>query len=76
MQYSRCKCGRITSWGSIGSSKCDGCSDCNTTLAQHPDYHEELMPHDLKIQYNVDTGKPDHYICRSCYRHIKLEDGG
>jgi len=46
---------------------CQGCTECNTTFAHHPDYHKELQPHNWKIVYNENTGKP-YKRCKDCHQ--------
>lgn len=69
----RCKCGKITAWSSMGVQPCQGCEDCKTTLASHPDQHKPLEPHEEQIIYNQLTGKPDYIRCKRCgYRIRKI----
>lgn len=65
MRHLRCKCGKITAWTSMGTQDCDGCEDCKTTLAGHPDNHKKLKPHVWKTMYNQSTGKP-YKRCSKC----------
>lgn len=65
MQYYRCKCGNLESWGSDGTTPCRACPKCGTTLAQHPDDHRQPVPHKWQTQYDQNTGKP-YEICRVC----------
>jgi hypothetical protein len=75
MNYWRCKCGRQTSWESgMPPAKCEGCNECNTTLAMYPDMHETPIEHDLEPRFNVRTGEPDGSICRRCHKRIKEND--
>lgn len=48
-----------------GGQNCEGCEDCKTTLAQGPEGHRELQPHEWKIRYNESTGKP-YSVCLNC----------
>ncbi|MDE2103781.1 MAG: hypothetical protein KGL39_41470 [Patescibacteria group bacterium] len=68
MQYYRCKCGKQTAWGSMPPYPCDGCPDCNTTLTQHPDYHEAPEPHEFSSVQNITTDQGPATItrCRWC----------
>ncbi len=72
MQYYRCKCGESTMFGSLSPLDCQGCDKCNTTLTQHPDYHEEPKPHDWMTRYNETTGIP-YEICSRCYERKNNE---
>lgn len=47
---------------------CQGCDKCNTTYAQHPDYHSEPNPHEWITKYNQNTGEP-YEVCSMCYKH-------
>ena len=67
MNYYKCKCGKQEYWESgMLVHDCMGCEDCQTTYAQHPDYHKDLQAHEWKIIYNQKTGKP-YNICAKCY---------
>ncbi len=71
----RCKCGKVTGWSTDGMHPCQGCNECNTTLATHPDEHKPLKPHEERIIYNRSTGKPDYIICKRCGATIrKIEE--
>lgn len=67
MQYYQCKCGNCQAWNSGEvMHDCKGCKECNTTFAQSPSGHKELIPHDFsKIMYNQNTGKP-YKMCTRC----------
>ena len=71
MQNWRCKCGESTAFGSMWPQDCEGCNQCNTTYAQHPDHHKIREPHEWKIRYNENTGKP-YQMCNKC-SHIDRE---
>jgi hypothetical protein len=45
---------------------CDGCPDCKTTFASHPDFHNELKPHAFRPVYDRYTGAKTDEECRSC----------
>lgn len=68
MKYLRCKCGKQTCMTSMGTLPCQGCKECKTTYAEHPDHHEELQPHKWVTKYNIDTGKP-YKMCDVCYAY-------
>ena len=65
MRHLRCECGKATCMTSMGASPCQGCEECKTTYAEHPDYHKELQPHKWETKYNTNTGKP-YKICSVC----------
>jgi len=66
MNYLRCKCGKITSWSSYTSAKdCEGCKECNTTLAVDISLHKPLVDHNYVTKYNSNTGKP-YKVCSVC----------
>ena len=68
MQHYRCQCGKAEYFDSgMPPQDCQGCDECGTTYAQHPDLHKRRIPHDWKPQFNRDTGKPDRGYCRRCY---------
>lgn len=48
-----------------GGPNCHGCEKCQTTFAEHPDYHQPLEPHTWITRYNEITGKP-YKICERC----------
>jgi hypothetical protein len=65
----RCKCGRITAWGSMPPDRCRPCLKCNSTLAAHPDGHGEPQPHEF-VAHDVatDAGPQPLSRCRTCQR--------
>lgn len=74
MQAYRCKCGEAKYWGSFPPSPCQGCYKCNTTLAQHPDYHQAPEPHQWVTRYKQNTGEP-YEICKDCMmRRVQHEE--
>lgn len=66
MRYLKCKCGKREAWTTDGFQDCQGCPECGTTYAGHPDNHRPLQPHDWGTQYNENTGKP-YKRCKKCY---------
>lgn len=70
MRYYRCKCGKAESWGSMPPKKCQGCSECNTTLELHPDHHRTPDPHEFVTRYDETTGEP-YQICKRCWAKPK-----
>jgi len=66
MRTVRCKCGKRVGWTSDSFQDCQGCPECGTTYAGHPDNHKPLQPHEWKIMYNQNTGKP-YKRCKKCY---------
>lgn len=68
MIYWRCRCGKSEYWESgMPPQACQGCSECGTTLATHPDRHQDVIPHDWEPRYNPRTGAPDKRLCRRCH---------
>ena len=69
MQTYKCKCGLVTSWSSMGHQPCEGCDECNTTFAQHPDDHKVREPHEWVTEQRVVDGKVVHTrtYCKNCY---------
>lgn len=69
MRYMRCKCGKDTCWTTMGHPDCDGCPECHTTLAEGPDGHREIAPHDWREEWTIDkqTGeRGKERICVQC----------
>jgi hypothetical protein len=55
----------------MGVPSCDGCDECGTTLAEAPDEHEAIAPHDWREEFNIDavTGeRRKHRVCLRCLR--------
>jgi len=68
MQYWRCKCGKRSLHESGMTPKnCQGCDECGTTYAQHPDDHKEKIPHDFEPRFDPITGNAARPVCRRCY---------
>lgn len=75
MRYYRCKCGKSESWSTDGAPACMGCSECCTTLAQHPSDHKDPVPHDWGKSSlgRDDNGKMvEITTCRRC--HIRKSE--
>ena len=53
-------------WTTDGTHDCQGCKECKTTYAGHPDYHRPLQPHVWGKLYNQNTGKP-YKVCEKCH---------
>jgi hypothetical protein len=67
MMYWTCECGKAEYWGSgMSPQVCEGCDECGTNYRKLP-----TEPHDLRPQFDVDTGEPSAPICRRCYKRIK-----
>lgn len=66
MRQLRCKCGKREAWTTDNFQDCQGCPECGTTYAGHPDNHRPLQPHDWETKYNENTGKP-YKRCKKCY---------
>jgi len=67
MRYYTCKCGNLQCFGSDPPSPCVGCDKCNTNC-----YRETPKDHELRLQYDENTGEPKHYICTRCYHRFPL----
>ncbi len=67
MRYYRCKCGKQTGWASMPFPPCSGCKDCNTTMAEGPEFHEIPSPHEYIIRFDQYTGKP-YEVCEMCWK--------
>lgn len=62
-----CKCGKCEAWVSgMPLHACDVCDECGTPLAYPGMVHPEPIPHDWKVKYNENTGKPAHERCSRC----------
>lgn len=67
MRTERCKCGNAIRFGSgMTYHPCEGCEECQTTFAGHPDFHEPLQPHDFRPVYDRYTGQPEDEECTRC----------
>ena len=74
MKYKRCKCGKMERWDTGEAVKpCEGCRECQTTFAEHPDDHKLLQPHDWEPRFNSRTGEPDRRMCRRCHAIEKVD---
>ncbi len=76
MRYFRCKCGEHTAWSSMGVPSCDGCDTCGTTLAESPNSHTEIQPHDWREEWIIDkqTGeRSKQRMCLQCMRKEPVE---
>lgn len=75
MIYRKCKCGKCERWDSGETvHPCQGCDECETTFAAHPDDHRPLKPHDWKPQFDRNTGNPSRRICRRCYARERSKE--
>ena len=75
MNYGKCKCGAVESFGSgMVIHDCDGCEKCGTTIAGHPDGHKPLAPVEYVGKYDRNTGVPSYRGCKNCYHHAPLEE--
>lgn len=64
----RCQCGKETYFHSgMPPRDCQGCTECGTTYASHPNHHKPLAPHTPKARYSSDTGELKGYRCAICY---------
>lgn len=72
MRYMRCKCGKAEYWdGGVPPQPCEGCDECGTTYAGHPDYHKAIEPHEWEPRFNTRTGEQDRRICKRCLKREK-----
>lgn len=75
MRYSRCKCGKRECWhsGEV-MHPCAGCKDCGTSLAEHPDDHVPVEPHEWgEEQVEGSAANPTRFrVCQRCHKHEKL----
>ena len=68
-----CKCGKMQAWTSgMVLHACDVCDECGSPLAYPGMLHQEPIPHDWKIRYSEDTGKPLYEMCSRCYTRKPL----
>ena len=76
MKYRRCKCGKLTSWGSMGPQPCEGCEECNTTLALAPDMHKAPIPHEWETETVSRDGKVvrEETYCKRCHTKKPKDD--
>lgn len=75
MRYARCKCGKAEAWTTDGFQDCQGCDDCGTTFASHPDHHKQKTEHDWEVRYSRTTGEPEKRECARCYKRAALTEG-
>jgi hypothetical protein len=70
MRYYRCRCGKLTSYGSMGPNRCSWCEDCETGLADHPDRHptERVDHHWVENEVETDEGMKPLTVCSWCQR--------
>jgi hypothetical protein len=76
MRYMRCKCGKCECWTSMGHASCDGCDECNSTLAEGPDGHRDIAPHDFREEWEIDPKTGVRWRvqkCLRCYHEEKVE---
>ena len=65
MKYYRCKCGKKTAWSTRGVQDCEGCKECGTTLAEHPEEHKPVADHAAVVYYRQTDGSP-YLVCSKC----------
>lgn len=76
MQFWRCQCGKSEKYESgMPPQACEGCDECGTTYAQHPDDHKPRIDHDWKPQFDRNTGEPGRPVCRRCYARGPKPEG-
>ncbi len=66
MQYYRCKCGKMESWGSMPPNRCQGCPDCGTNLSTHPDHHPPADHNWSANKVQTDDGPATLTVCSWC----------
>lgn len=71
MRYERCKCGKATAWTTDSFQDCQGCDECGTTYAGHPDFHKPKIAHEWEPRFSSSTGEPDGRQCARCHTREK-----
>lgn len=69
MKYYRCRCGKREHWNSgFPIYDCQGCRDCNTTIAGGPEGHRTpVPPHQMaRLQVESDEGEAFEHRCWDC----------
>lgn len=68
MKYAMCKCGELAMWHSgYPIHPCQGCEECQTTLAEYPDDHRPLQPHQWQVVEETKT------VDGVVVKHVKYE---
>lgn len=75
MKHYRCKCGRAESLSDDSPWDCEGCDECNTTLAENPSGHRTPIPHDFVYGRLSTTDIAKVFWCKRCYRVKKSPEG-
>jgi hypothetical protein len=57
----------------MGHPSCDGCDECNTTLAEGPDGHRDIAPHDFREEWEIDSKTGARWKVRICLRCLLEE---
>lgn len=73
MRYYRCKCGKHQAWSSMGVADCGGCDECQTTLAEGPNGHRDIAPHEWREEWEIDKESGERWKERICLRCMKRE---
>lgn len=80
MRYLRCKCGKHEHWNSgVRIWDCQGCRDCNTTIAGGPDGHRSpVPPHQMaRLRVEADEGEAFEHRCADCMEsRARIEKAG
>jgi hypothetical protein len=74
MQYYRCKCGIMESYGSMSPPQCMKCGSCGSDLATAPDRHHEPKPHKFETIQTVQTDEGDKTLTLCNYCHKSKRD--
>lgn len=74
MQYKQCKCGKAQRWDSgYGVQPCEGCEECQTTFAGHPEGHQPLQPHTFEVYYEGGKEPNPVQMCTRCHHTVRPE---
>lgn len=70
MRYYQCRCGELTSWGSMPPPACLGCPKCGSNLAEGPKAHKPVKEHEFTahIRQISEAGPIEVPVCRYCWR--------
>jgi hypothetical protein len=68
MKFYRCRCGKAEMYGSESPKSCEGCEECQTTLAEMPSEHRIPTSHDWVSEQGL-------FWCRRCGRILNSPEG-
>ena len=72
MRFYSCKCGKMTSWGSMSPPACLGCEECGSNLATGPTSHQLVQPHNFTVtQVETDIGFQPITRCSWCNKSLR-----